>query len=85
MAIDSAALLIICTSINYARLVNKWYGASGADWYTPYLVGAMAIGGFLAVLPFKGLELGIFGIILLGVSVIYLSNKVVTKTCSIKQ
>ena len=49
LAIDSAALLIICTSINYARLVNKWYGASGADWHTPYLVGAMAIGGFLAV------------------------------------
>lgn len=49
LAIDSAALLIICTSINYARLANKWYGVSGVDWYTPYLVGAMAIGGFLAV------------------------------------
>ena len=48
------------------------------------LISVLGFGSFLAVLPFKGLELGIFGIILLGVSVIYLSNKIVTKTCTIK-
>jgi len=43
----------------------------------------LGFGGFLAVLPFKGLELGFFGIGLLGVSTVYLSNKISIKTCSI--
>jgi len=43
----------------------------------------LGIGGFLTVLPFKGLELGFLGIGLLGISVVYLLNKIVTKTCSI--
>lgn len=49
------------------------------------LLSVLGIGGFLAFLPFKGLELGFFGIGLLGVSTVYLSNKITTKTCSIAQ
>ncbi|NQV92015.1 hypothetical protein HQ489_06085 [Candidatus Woesearchaeota archaeon] len=47
------------------------------------LLSTLGFGSFLAVLPFKGLELGVFGVILLGISVVYLSNKIVTKTCDI--
>lgn len=48
------------------------------------LLSVLGLGGFLAVLPFKGLELGVLGVILLIVSVIYLSNKITTKTCKVK-
>ncbi len=47
------------------------------------LLSVLGFGGFLAVLPFKGLELGFLGIGLLAVSIVYLSNKITTKTCSI--
>ncbi len=47
------------------------------------LLSVLGFGGFLAFLPFKGLELGFIGIGLLGLSVIYLSNKIIKKTCSI--
>ena len=46
-------------------------------------LSVLGFGGFLAVLPFKGLELGFLGIGLLGVSTVYLSNKITTKTCSV--
>jgi len=45
------------------------------------LLGILGLGGFLATLPFKGLELGIFAIIILIISIYYLSNKIVTKVC----
>ena len=47
------------------------------------LLSVLGFGGFLAVLPFKGLELGFLGIGLLGASTVYLSNKITTKTCNI--
>jgi len=49
------------------------------------LAGILGIGGFLSVLPFKGLELGVLGIILLGVSLLYLSGKIATKFCDVKK
>mgnify|MGYP001560699227 CR=1 FL=1 len=49
------------------------------------LLSVLGFGGFLAVLPFKGLELGFLGIGLLGASIVYLSNKIATKTCNIAQ
>jgi len=48
------------------------------------LLSVLGFGGFLAVLPFKGLELGFLGIGLLMVSTVYLSNKI-TKKCCIAQ
>jgi plastocyanin len=47
------------------------------------LLSVLGFGGFLAVLPFKGLELGFIGLGLLGVSTVYLSNKITTKTSNI--
>lgn len=49
------------------------------------LAGILGISGVLSLLPFKGLELGFFGIILLGVSLVYLSNKIATKVCDVKK
>ena len=49
------------------------------------LAGILGIGGFLSILPFKGLELGVLGIILLGVSLVYLSGKITTKVCDVKK
>ena len=49
------------------------------------LAGVLGIGGFLSVLPFKGMELGVLGIVLLGVSLVYLSGKITTKICVIKR
>ena len=48
------------------------------------LLSTFGMGGFLAFLPFKGIELGILGIALLSVSLVFLSGKIVTKTCEIK-
>jgi len=48
------------------------------------LLSVLGFGSFLAVLPFKGLELGVLGIALLITSTIYLSGKIVTKTCDIE-
>ncbi len=47
------------------------------------LLSVLGMGGFLAILPFKGIELGFLGIGLLVLSIVYLSNKIATKTCSI--
>jgi len=49
------------------------------------LAGILGIGGFLSVLPFKGLELGILGILLLLFSVVYLSRKITTQICELKK
>lgn len=49
------------------------------------LAGILGIGWFLTLLPFKGLELGVLGIVLLGMSITYLSGKIVTKVCSVKR
>ncbi len=47
------------------------------------LLSVLGAGGFLSVLPFKGLELGFLGVSLLSLSTVYLSNKITTKTCII--
>ena|SRR3989338_6756677 len=49
------------------------------------LTGLLGISGTLSVLPFKGLELGILGIILLLFSLIYLSQKITTTICEVKK
>lgn len=49
------------------------------------LLNVLGFGWFLTALPFKGLELGFIAIGILGASMIYLSNKITTKTCSIAQ
>ena len=48
------------------------------------LFGILGLSGFLAALPFKGLELGLFAIIILLISIYYLSEKVIAKVCKIK-
>jgi len=48
------------------------------------LLSMRGLGGFIAVLPFKGLELGVAGIILLIVSLIFLSGKITTHVCKVK-
>ena len=45
--------------------------------------GLVGLSGFLAVLPFKGSEIGVVGIILLTGSIVYLSHKV-TGICKIR-
>ncbi len=49
------------------------------------LTGILGIGGFLSILPFKGMELGVLGILLLGVSLVFLSRKIVSNVCEIKK
>lgn len=49
------------------------------------LAGVLGISGVLSLLPFKGLELGILGIVLLGMSIMYLSGKISTKVCDVKK
>ena len=49
------------------------------------LFGVIGIGGFLTTLPFKGLEFGIVGVIILLASLVYLSNKITTQVCIIKK
>ncbi len=49
LAIDFSALLILAAGLNYVRLGFKWYGMEGADWYTPYLAAAMALGSFVTL------------------------------------
>tara|TARA_Y100000310_G_C20653794_1_gene800897 strand:+ start:910 stop:1410 length:501 start_codon:yes stop_codon:yes gene_type:complete len=48
------------------------------------LLSVLGVGGFVSVLPFKGLELGVLGVIILGVSLVYLSKKVNVKVCAIE-
>lgn len=47
------------------------------------LLSILGLGGFIAVLPFKGVELGVIAIIILIFSLIYLSQKIVAKTCNL--
>jgi len=49
------------------------------------LLGIMSMGGLIAVLPFKGLEFGLLGIVLLAISVVYLSKKIETDVCAFKK
>ncbi len=49
------------------------------------LAGILGIGGFLSVLPFKGLELGVLGILLLLISMVYLCRKIMVQVCEIKK
>jgi len=48
-------------------------------------LSALGLGGYLAVLPFRGMELGVLGVALLGVSLVYLSGKIVTTACEVKK
>jgi len=51
-------------------------------------VGLLAIfgfGGAIATLPFKGLEIGLLAVAILGVSIISVSGKICTKTCEPKR
>ena len=49
------------------------------------LAGVLGLSGFLSVLPFKGMELGVLGILLLGSSLVYLSGKISTAVCDIQK
>lgn len=49
------------------------------------LAGILGISGVLSLLPFKGMELGVLGIGLLLVSLVYLSDKIATKACDVKK
>ncbi len=49
------------------------------------LAGILGISGFLSVLPFKGLELGVLGILILVASVTYLSQKINITACENKK
>ena len=48
------------------------------------LLSVLGLGGFIGALPFKGVELGVVGVIGLLISLVYMSEKIVTKTCDIK-
>lgn len=48
------------------------------------LISTLGFGSFFAFLPFRGLELGVLAVIIIAASIIYMSGKIVTKTCSIK-
>ena len=49
------------------------------------LLSILGLGSFLALLPFKGAELGIMGIILLVLSIYYSSNKITATVCPIRK
>ena len=49
------------------------------------LFSLLGYSGLLAVLPFKGKELGIIGIILLLFSIVSISNKINRRTCQVKR
>ncbi len=49
------------------------------------LLGIVSMGGLISVLPFKGLEFGFLGIVLLLVSLVYLSKKIEVNVCTVKQ
>ena len=46
-------------------------------------LATVGFGGFLSVLPFKGLELGYLAVAILIASLIYMSGKIMTETCEI--
>ena len=45
------------------------------------LLSVLGFGGFLAVLPFQGAELSVFAVILLLISIFFLSRKITTSRC----
>ncbi len=45
------------------------------------LLGILGLGGLLTILPFKGLELGFLGILLLSISLVHLVNKINATVC----
>jgi hypothetical protein len=47
-------------------------------------LGFVGLSGLIGFLPFKGRELGPVAIVLILLSIMYLSRKIVTKVCSIK-
>lgn len=47
------------------------------------LLSVLGFGGFLALLPFKGRELGVLALLLLGFSLVHLSRKVTAATCPV--
>lgn len=49
------------------------------------LLTLLGLGSFLAILPFKGAELGVLAIIVLFFSLTYLSKKIITIVCKIKK
>ncbi|MBI2112469.1 hypothetical protein HYT52_02960 [Candidatus Woesearchaeota archaeon] len=46
------------------------------------LLSVLGLGGFFALLPFKGLEIGVLGIVLLVISIVQLSKKISINMCS---
>ena len=48
------------------------------------ILSVVGLGGFLSVLPFKGQELGVIGVLILVGSMFFLSNKIATKVCKLK-
>lgn len=48
------------------------------------LAGIIGVSGTLTLLPFKGMELGALGIVLLLISLVYLSGKITATVCEIK-
>lgn len=48
------------------------------------LLSILGLGGFLSVLPFKGLEIGIVGVLVLIYTVIFLSKKINSRSCTVR-
>jgi len=44
----------------------------------------LGVGSFLAILPFKGLELGVIAVFALFISILYLSKKIAAKVCDVR-
>ncbi len=49
------------------------------------LLGLLGVSGAIAFLPLKGFEFAILGVVLLLISIHYLSAKIISKTCEIKK
>jgi len=47
------------------------------------IFSVLGLGGLFAFLPFKGMEVGMLGIIILLASIVYLSKKIVMNVCEI--
>jgi len=48
-------------------------------------LAALGLGGYLAVLPFRGVEIGILGLVVLVGALLFLSTKITTKICGVKK
>ena len=49
------------------------------------LLSLLGVGGLLTILPFKGIELGVLGIVILLSSLIYLAKKINATVCEVKK